>query len=90
MIISSDLTNNFNFTSVTSRGMFKNFTYNENSAGGSPLFTLELKYFNQESEIKIQKHEKKNTSTWLYKTIFDGTINSPKDLIILFEWLKIV
>jgi len=52
------------------------------------LFTLELKYFNQEFEIKIQKHEK-NKAGWIYKTKFDGTINSPKDLVMLFQWLKI-
>jgi len=88
MIISSDITNNFKFTSVKSRGMFKNFAYDEISGGNCPLFTLELKYFNQEFEIKIQKHEK-NKAGWIYKTKFDGTINSPKDLVMLFQWLKI-
>lgn len=88
MIISSDITNNFPFTSVKSRGMFKNFTYDQVSGGAMPLFTLELKYFNHESEIKIQKHER-NKAGWIYKTKFDGTINNPKDLILLFQWLKI-
>lgn len=70
--------------------MFKEFKYNENSDGGSPLFTLWLKQFNQESEVKIQKHEKNHAGNWLYRTKFDGTINSPKDLILLFQWLKII
>jgi len=58
MIISSDITNLFPFTAINNRGMFKEFKHNEKSDGGSPLFTLELRQYNQESEIKIQKHEK--------------------------------
>jgi hypothetical protein len=69
--------------------MFKEFKHDEKSAGGSPLFILELKQFNHESEIKIQKHEKKGNG-WLYRTKFDGTLNSPKDLVSLFQWLKII
>lgn len=90
MIIESDITNSFSFTAKNNRGLFKQFTFNENSDGGSPLFTLELKQFNQESEVKIQKHEKNHAGNWLYRTKFDGTINSPKDLISLFQWLKII
>ncbi len=90
MIIPSDITNKFAFKESKRLQGVVVYGFVELSDGGLPLYSLELKTENYNTNVKIQRHSRKHTGQYFYKTIFDGEINNPQDLHKVFTLTKVI
>lgn len=87
MLIRSDITNKGFKEKSENRGVTE-FVYEQLSPGEQPLYTAEIVVKGEVTHLTVKKH-KYRANTWVYGVIFDGTIDGPKSLGILFKWLGI-